>query len=201
MSTSIEKKKGRFTLSNIITTLLVLLIIGMIVFPEMKAYIIRGLMTTGLYNPSLESKKTSQAGAVSSGAFSFTIADNRINDLASLRGKVVFINFWATWCPPCVAEMPSIQKLYDNLREDTNVVFLLVDMDRDLPKSKAFMEKKDYDMPLFIPVGDVPSFLFNGSLPTTVVIDTKGEIAWKHTGAANYGTEDFRAFLKSFQGK
>lgn len=106
--------------------------------------------------------------------------------LRSLKGKVVFINFWATWCPPCIREMPSIDELKDSFKESDDIVFLMVDVDNKMEKSSAFMQENDYDLPVYVPASNIPSDFLRGAIPTTVIIDKKGKMVARMEGGRNY---------------
>lgn len=86
----------------------------------------------------------------------FRDENGKIVRLKDLRGKVVFINFWATWCGPCVAEMPSIDQLKASFKGSENIVFMLVDVDGDLKRSKSFMAKNKYNLPVFTAESAIP---------------------------------------------
>src|SRR3546814_7995862 len=106
---------------------------------------------------------------------SFKDKSGNIISLNSLKGKVVFINFWATWCPPCIAEMPSIQELYTEFKDNDQVVFLMADGDNTSEKSNKFMTKGNYDMPGHTTASTIrPSFL-GGAIPTTLVLDRSAQ--------------------------
>jgi len=113
--------------------------------------------------------------------------------LADYKGRTVFINFWATWCPPCIAEMPDINNLYNEVSED--VAFLIVSVDNDQNKAKRFVENKGFDFPIFFPTTPIPSELKSNVIPTTLVISPEGKIVSKREGMAKYNTEAFKAFL------
>ncbi len=70
---------------------------------------------------------------------------------AGLKGKVVFINFWASWCPPCRAEFPSIQEFYDQYKSNPDMVFLTVNLDDDPELGKVYMKQKNFTLPFVIP--------------------------------------------------
>jgi len=109
---------------------------------------------------------------------------------------VVFINFWASWCPPCRAEMPSLENLYQKLKADDRFVFLFMNEDDDRNKAIQYLKKNHFTIPLFYLSGNVPREIFSGSLPTTVILDKEGKIVLKHQGMAGYDTEDFIRQLK-----
>jgi thiol-disulfide isomerase/thioredoxin len=112
---------------------------------------------------------------------------------ADLKGKVVFINNWASWCPPCIAEMPSIQQLKNKLKGE-NIVFVMVSFDEDRDKATAFMKKKGYDFEVYYP-GNKYSFLTE-SIPTTFILDKTGRLISEHTGMADYSEDEVVTNLK-----
>jgi thiol-disulfide isomerase/thioredoxin len=171
-----------------ITALLVLLFV-----PSAKAFLLQGLMKIGLFKPTTEKPV---AAALPLSSIKFKDNKGKVVDLGSLQGKVVFINFWATWCPPCLAEMPSVNKLYEQYKDNPNVVFLLVDADSDFVKSQQYMDKKNYGLPVYAVASSIPEVLFKGSLPTTVVLDKAGHIVYHGEGAANYADKKFVAFIE-----
>lgn len=110
--------------------------------------------------------------------------------LKSLRGKVIFINFWATWCPPCLAEMPSINRLKQTFKNDKNMVFLMVDVDNNIEKSRAFMAKHNYDLQVYTPQSRIPSEFLGEAIPTTVIIDKDGNMVVRLEGGRDFTNPD-----------
>ena len=113
-------------------------------------------------------------------------------NLESTRGQVVLINFWATWCPPCVAEMPSFQKLVDDYGD--TVAFLFVAED-DPEKVKGFLRKQDYRLPVYFNDSNPPSIFQSSAIPVTYIIDKRGHIVVSKTGTANWNSEKTRELL------
>lgn len=194
------------SLKSNIGFVITLIFISILVFsPKAKGLLMTGMVRTGLFDADitgLEPKPGAVPTAETTGenlpvvsSALFTSSEGTMLDLARLKGKVVFLNFWTTWCPPCIAEMPSVNRLYNKLKNNKNVVFVLADADGKLEKSTAFMKKKKYDLPVYIPAGEIPEQLFRGSLPTTVIINAKGEIVFAHEGMANYDTPEMEKFL------
>jgi peroxiredoxin len=104
--------------------------------------------------------------------------------LSELQGKKVILNFWATWCPPCEAEMPAMQKYFDERPED--VVILAVNIDPHLDVQK-FIDERKITFPIPLDEDDDVNSLYQViSIPTTYFIDTKGIIQYKHIGAMTY---------------
>jgi len=108
------------------------------------------------------------------------------------KGKVVFINLWATWCPPCIAEFQSIQDLYHDYSE--NVVFLLVS-DESPEVINAFLDKKGYIIQIFNPLTKYPEGLSSRSIPRTFIIDREGYLVVDKNGAANWNSDKVREHL------
>jgi thiol-disulfide isomerase/thioredoxin len=104
----------------------------------------------------------------------------------SLKGKVVFINFWATWCPPCIHEMPSINELKKSFNGNEDIVFLMVDVDNKMDKSTTFMQEKGFDLPVFVPASNIPSDYLGGAIPTTVILDKSGDMIARMEGGRDY---------------
>ena len=96
-----------------------------------------------------------------------------------LKGKVVFLNFWATWCPPCQNELPEIQKLYETYQNSDKVAIITIVNPGHGEKSEAeiikFLNEKDYNMPVLFDNGEVTSYFQISSLPTTFILDQTGK--------------------------
>ena len=110
---------------------------------------------------------------------------SKIN-LSQSKSKVIFINLWATWCPPCVGEMPEIQKLYEHFKDNENIDFYLITNDK-IGKIKSFIEKRGYTFPVYHSLSNTPVSFRTRSIPTTFVISKSGKIVIQKTGAANWG--------------
>lgn len=113
-----------------------------------------------------------------------------------LNGKVVFINFWATWCPPCLKEMPSIQVLYDKFKDNDNVEFLIVEIENDIEGTKKFLNNQNLSLPIVYPKGDIPSTWLGGAIPTTIILDKEGKTAAKQEGMYDFSTQAVEDFIQ-----
>ena len=165
-------------------------LVTILVNPDAKAWVLQKLFFTGLFNAKIE-QKTTVYSSQNNADFSFINENNAILNTSSLRGKVVFINFWASWCGPCRAEFPSIQKLYTQFKDNPNVYFVMINTDDAILKAKNYLEKEQFTIPLQHAYGTIPDAVYTGTLPTTVVLDKKGNIRFSHEGFANYASEDF----------
>jgi thiol-disulfide isomerase/thioredoxin len=114
--------------------------------------------------------------------------------LEASAGHVLVLNFWATWCAPCVAEMPSLERLQEETA-DLGVQFGLVTSE-DPQIVKKFFEKRDVDLPVYILTGDRPECFSGRAIPATFVLDKSGLIAMRHFGAAAWDAEAVVAFVR-----
>jgi thiol-disulfide isomerase/thioredoxin len=123
----------------------------------------------------------------------FDLDDNPI-DLKSYRGKRIFLNFWATWCKPCILEMPSIERAQQLLAED-DYVFLLAS-DEGLGKINRFRATQDFSLN-FIQVKTPFPDMGILSLPTTMIIDEQGRIVMNQIGAVEWDAPEILNKLRS----
>jgi peroxiredoxin len=117
--------------------------------------------------------------------------------LSSLRGKVVFLNVWATWCGPCREEMPSMETLYEHFKDRPDFVILAVSQDR---KGRAavqpFVERNHLHFDVLLDPDNVVGDAYNVSgVPETFIIDRKGRIVAHHMGAFDWSQTDVRQAL------
>jgi len=117
---------------------------------------------------------------------------NEPTSFVEAQDEVVLLNFWATWCPPCIAEMPSMQRLYDSYGD--KVKFFLV-TDEDPVKVRQFMEKYEYTLPIYYTEYTPPKLLQSRALPTTFVIGKDGKIHVKETGVAKWDSKKVKSLL------
>jgi peroxiredoxin len=118
--------------------------------------------------------------------------------LSSLKGKVIFINVWATWCGPCREEMPSMETLYDDLKSNHDFVMLAVSQDT---KGKAavvpYVQKNGYHFKVLLdPENKVSDSYGVSGVPETFIIDRKGRIVAHHMGAFDWSRPDVKEALQ-----
>lgn len=119
---------------------------------------------------------------------------NKVN-LASFQGKKVFVNLWATWCPPCKYEIPSIEKLYKQA-DKKNAVFVLLSLDENFDAAKEFATANKLQVPIFYPAEQLPDLFNVESIPATLIFNEKAELIKQINSMEDYYTEEYIKFFK-----
>ena len=115
--------------------------------------------------------------------------------LRDFKGKTLFINYWATWCNPCLAEMPSMVELYNQYKDNQDIVFLYLSKENRntiidyLPKDETLSQ-----LPLYKIISDDELFSTRG-IPTTFIVDSAGEVKVKDVGSAIWNDQSVVDFL------
>ena len=118
--------------------------------------------------------------------FELTTLDGEAVKLSDYKGKKVILNFWATWCPPCRAEMPHMQNYFEDEAEKENVAILAVNLtteDRGIDKVAEFVKEYELDFPIPMDTdGDIGALYQAVTIPTSYMIDTEGKVQNKIVG-------------------
>lgn len=202
--------KKKFSIKNVPGWAITLAVFGVLYFTGLHTEAIgqvqRLLLATGIKQADVpdpispanttdltEASSTSMAGA----GFKMRTLDGKTVSFESLKGKVIFMNIWATWCPPCIAEMPNIQRLYDKVGSD-KIAFVMLSVDEGgVEKVQKFIDKKGYTLPVYLPMSQLPQEFYSNAIPTTFIISPDGKIVAKQEGMAEYDTKEVRDFLQS----
>ena len=117
--------------------------------------------------------------------------------LRDFRGKTLFINYWATWCNPCLAEMPSMVELYNIYKDNQDIVFLYLSKENKntiidyIPKDETLSQ-----LPLYKIISDDELFSTRG-IPTTFIVDSSGEVVVKDVGSAIWNDQSVIDYLNN----
>ncbi len=187
------KKKSKF---SIFSDFLFAAFIIALLIPQSRLEVIAFVnkIRVAVVNPSVETSDKTVILSNEDYNWAVESIDGKKNVLADYKGKVIFLNLWATWCPPCIAEMPSIQDLYDKYKDNDQVVFLIVSNEKT-EKVSAFMKKRGFTFPVQITHYQLPKPFYTESIPTTFLISKSGKIVIKETGAANWGGEKMQKIV------
>ena len=134
-------------------------------------------------------------GAVPDPGWRLRTLNGREMALGDTRGRPVVLNLWATWCPPCVEELASIDRLAERVA-DAGVEFLLVTPEDEAPV-RDFLARRRVDLPVYLEETLAPEALGVIVLPTTFILDARGAIRLHHRGAAEWDTPEVEAFLRA----
>lgn len=113
--------------------------------------------------------------------------------LISKGDKVIFVNFWATWCPPCIAELPALQKLFDKFGDRVQFAFISSESTATL---QAFLHKNNFSLPVYQLNSALPEIWKHRSIPTTYIIDKQGNLVLHKSGVANWNGNSFVSQLE-----
>jgi thiol-disulfide isomerase/thioredoxin len=122
--------------------------------------------------------------------------DGKPQHLASTKGQVVFLNLWGTWCVQCVAEMPTVEKLYDHYKSDPQVRFLIVSR-LDTPSTVRFYARRNhFDLPFYVTHDEeIPESMQLNQYPSTFIYAKDGTLVSTHLGAADWSDRSVIAFI------
>lgn len=153
--------------------------------------------TGSLSSEQSRSEETVPAGSQAAN-FKLEALDGHTVSLDQLRGKVIFLNVWATWCGPCREEMPSMQTLYDDFKNNKDFVMLAVSQDTKGRSVVApYVEKNGFHFTILLdPENKVSETYDMSGVPETFIIDRKGQIVAHHMGAFDWSRPDVRDALQ-----
>lgn len=177
---------------RITTDLLFYLLILSLLIPFSRKFVATGMNRMTMHRPSIirESSRVS----LLEDDYNWTLMDMEGTPVSfrEFTDDMVFLSFWATWCPPCRAEMPNIQHLFEEYGDRVN--FILAS--QEAPETiQRFMEDHGYSMPVYRLVENPPLRLSTTTIPTTFLIGPGGKIHVRKTGAARWDGKFFTAYL------
>ena len=181
--------KKNFSTSNIIF----IIIAALLLYPPSREWLQRQIAFSPSVNEVEESEKIDTYNWSLNG-----LNTEQIN-FTDLKGKVIFVNFWATWCPPCRAEMPMIQNLYNDYKDDVAFVFVTSE---NWSTVESFFNKHQYNLPTYNSVSAPPNkFTETNSIPASYLLDKEGNILINKTGAADWDSDKVRNLLNELISK
>ena len=130
--------------------------------------------------------------------FEVETPDKRVLRLSEFKGKVVLLNFWATWCKPCEEEMPSMQRLHDRFRNQGLVVLAISEDSGGAAQVAPYVRKHNLTFPVGLdPKSSVAALYGVWSLPSTFIIDKRGQRAFFANGPREWDGPSARTFFES----
>lgn len=180
-----------FLRKNWLTLLLSVFLVSLFIFPDFKEFIKRQI----LMKASLE--KVENDVTFSAEEMNVQLKGVNVPDanLADFKDKVVFLNFWGTWCPPCRAEFPTIQKLYEAKKD--KVQFVLIAMQDEEEKVKKYLAENKFTTPVYLATSPLSEKMLPNVFPTTYILGKNGRILKKDDGASDWNSASVHQFIDS----
>lgn len=183
------KKESKW---NILFNFLTLILIILLLIPSTRQEILPRILRLTLFSPNvIESNEQDQLNGKDF-AYQFKDSLGEMQKLSEWKGEVILVNIWATWCAPCVAEMPSLQDLYNDYKGKVKFVFLT---NEGSEVTTPFMKKRGFDLPVSQIVYRLPEKMQTGSIPATFLITKSGKIAIRKVGTAKWNSSAVRETL------
>lgn len=136
-----------------------------------------------------------------SNVLQFSDLENNIFTIQDFKGKNLFINYWATWCNPCLAEMPYMVELYENYKDEEDIIFLYLSREKlEIIKNYIPKDESLQQLPIYKIITDDEFFATSG-IPTTFIINSDGEVIVKDLGSAFWNDESVFKFIDNLIGK
>jgi thiol-disulfide isomerase/thioredoxin len=171
---------------------LFLVLLALLLIPQTRTPIQVALnqLKVAVWSPGVETEE----GMEKVPPFAYKVRDLQGNSVSVGvgQGTITFVSYWATWCPPCIAELPSIQELHADYGQA--VQFLLLTQEEE-GTVRGFLNRKGWELPVYLPQMAPPEALQENSIPTNFLIDGQGNILIKETGAANWNSDSVRQLL------
>ncbi|HKW16760.1 MAG TPA: TlpA disulfide reductase family protein [Terriglobales bacterium] len=134
--------------------------------------------------------------------FTFRTLDGSPRRLSDSRGKVIFLDLWGTWCIQCIAEMPTVQQLYEHYQNAPDVQFLIISR-LDSPSAvRAYSRRNRFTLPFYVTEDrDVPDSMYLAQYPATFIYARDGSIAGYHAGASDWSTKSVIKFIDQLRAR
>lgn len=170
---------------SIVSDAVFILLITLLIIPSTRTEVVSFFIRLTSLPPS--TLDVDEQFSINNQTKSWQIYDMQGNQVSftTINEKPVFLNLWATWCPPCVAELPGIADLHEKYKDDVN--FILVSTE-STDKVRAFAKKNNFEQLPFYQNTDIPSDFSSQSIPTTFIINKEGKVVVSKKGAARWNS-------------
>jgi len=182
-----RKKKWYGKLLDIVVIVLLLLLL----IPSTRKGVMTYASKVRMYLTPVEEKED-RAAINGAGSLQFADAGGQRYDLNEHLDKPVFINYWATWCPPCRAEMPTLEKLYQQYGDKINFLFL---SNQEMSKQQDFIQNNGYELPVYQLLSRPGGTFQYSVLPTSLIISKDNKVVLRKEGAVNWQSKKVRALF------
>ncbi|MBF0559056.1 MAG: TlpA family protein disulfide reductase [Nitrospirae bacterium] len=157
--------------------------------------LIAGFLGVFFLSKNLEHPATKASVGLDAPPFQVKDTDGRSWSLADLRGKVVLLNLWASWCDTCKEELPSIQNLINTEKGNDKLIFISVLYKDDPLKALSYMKEHGFAFPVLIDTANIAGVYGITGVPETFVIDKRGIVKQRVVGPLQWDSSDVKAVL------
>ncbi|MCK0131495.1 redoxin family protein [Flavobacteriaceae bacterium F08102] len=175
-------KNKRKLLSNILFGIFIVLLF----IPTTRSWFIRVVS----FSPSIT--RVDERQTLADYNWNLVRLDGKKVDFNEYKGKVVLVNFWATWCPSCLAEKPSLVNLYNQYKEKVDFLFISNESNEAIEK---YYTKQGYDLPTYKSLSQPPVKIRSNAIPATYIIDKNGQLVVSKVGSADWDTQKVKTLL------
>ncbi len=188
-----EDTMRRGTVSRLLLAILILFFSAGLVFgAEVRPWYAARLETLGFYVFDQPSEQPN---------FNVASVDGKMKSRLSTKGNVTLLNFWATWCPPCKEEIPTIQRLHEIMKGEKFEI-MAVDLGESPKSVKSFLEENKITYPVYVdPKNSLASTYASIGIPTTYILDKNGKFIAGFIGPFDYDNPEFVAIMKELARK
>jgi thiol-disulfide isomerase/thioredoxin len=117
--------------------------------------------------------------------------DGKVIDLSKEKGKLMIVHFWATWCPPCVEEIPALSRFWDQYRNRKELVLYAISVDKDWQTIDNFSKKNPNNLPMYRDPGEATSHRFGSEkFPETYIVNPAGRVIYRVQGGVEWTSGD-----------
>jgi thiol-disulfide isomerase/thioredoxin len=186
-----ERQKQKSAFAKVADILFIVFVV-LLLIPSTRREIRTIITRTTMMQPRIKEKEAYTQLEKTDYQWQLKTYNGDVFTLGDLAGNVIFLNFWATWCSPCRAEMPAIQQLYNQFEND--VVFVLVSNESRQTVEKYFAEE-GYELPVYYPQTAIPEKIKSNTIPATYIISKSGQIVLEKKGAARWDGDNIKQLL------
>jgi len=175
------------------TDLVFWVLIVLLLIPSTRSVIMGGVakVRTAIFTPAL---KVSEGPVLDANSWAWKLVDLNGSAVAfdQFKGDIILVNSWATWCPPCRAEMPSLENLY---KDYGNRISMILVSNEETAVVKEFVDKKGYTFPVYISAGGYPQAFSSKSIPATFILNRDGQVVYQRNGAFDWNSKKVKKFI------
>lgn len=179
----------KFNFKTVLILLVGIVSVSYFLFPDFKNFVQKNLFLNATID-KLEQSVTLSAEEMDVELKGINVPDT---NLKQMKGNVIFLNFWGTWCPPCREEWPSIQKLYESQNKD--IKFVLIAMQDKEEAVINFVKENHYTAPVYIAKSPLDPKLLPDVFPTTYIVAKNGQIVMKKDASRDWNSEEVHTFI------